>query len=447
MSPLDVPVVLNLYAQLAPGELFHLLQRNLGVKSHAGIYTPRVVIWMMMLQRLDRRGTLEASVEQLVQGAMDPLLSRCKRVREKNISLATGAYCKARQNLPILLVERSMLEIVQRLHNRLSERPLLAEGTVYVLDGSSLQLDHSTEAVQQYPPPHNQVGRSHWPVIRLLVLQELETGLAQAPAWGPMYGPGAMSEQALAQRAMDGLPPRSVILADRNFGIFSIACGAHQRGHKVILRLTEVRAKRLLGGQPITQPAEYAVGWQRSRHDQADPEKLAVDTAIPGRLIAWRIGRGKKKQWLYLFTTLSIPAAEVVALYGQRWNVETDLRCLKQSVRLHRLHVQSVDMMHKELLAAILAYNLVRAILCLAADRAGLHPRQLSFTYAHNIVLDGYAAVLAASTEVEQVRRLERIVDLVARCKLPRRKKRRAFPRSVWPRGYKYPEHERGKSK
>jgi hypothetical protein len=36
----DVPVVLNLYAQIAPGELFRLLQRNLGFTKHAGIYTP-----------------------------------------------------------------------------------------------------------------------------------------------------------------------------------------------------------------------------------------------------------------------------------------------------------------------------------------------------------------------------------------------------------------------
>jgi len=40
-------------------------------------------------------------------------------------------------------------------------------------------------------------------------------------------------------------------------------------------------------------------------------------------LIAWRVGRSKSKQWLYLFTTLSIPPEEVVALYGKRWNIET----------------------------------------------------------------------------------------------------------------------------
>jgi hypothetical protein len=104
----------------------------------------------------------------------------------------------------------------------------------------------------------------------------------------------------------------------------------------------------------------------------------------------------------------------VVALYGQRWHIETDLRSLKQTMRLNRLSVQSVDMMEKELLAAVLAYNLVRAIMCLAAQTAGIHSRQLSFTYAYNIVQDGIASVLAGSTDAEQVKRMERIVQLVA---------------------------------
>ena len=48
--------------------------------------------------------------------------------------------------------------------------------------------------------------------------------------------------------------------------------------------------------------------------------------AVEGRLIALRIGRGHAKQWLDLFTTVTFPQAEVVALYGKRWNIETDLR-------------------------------------------------------------------------------------------------------------------------
>jgi len=265
------------------------------------------------------------------------------------------------------------------------------------------------------------------------------SGLAQPMRWGPVFGAQAVSEQALAHQAMEPLPPKSVIIGDRNFGIFATAYAAQQRGHEVIIRLTSVRAKHLLG-TPISQQGEYVVRWSASRWDRRNkPQAPPADAVIPGRLIAWRVGRGKKKQWLYLFTTLCLPAPEVVAWYGKRGHVESDLRSLKQTVRLHRLAVQSIDMMEKELMVAVVAYNLVRAIMCLAARQSGVHPRQLSFTWAHNIIQDGIGLVLSAPTEPEQVEQLQRIVDLVARCKLPTRRKHRSYPREVWRPGFKYP--------
>lgn len=433
----ELPVLLNLYAQIAPGTLFHLLQRNLGLAKRNGIYTPRVVMWMMMQQRLDARGTLQSTVAQLALGRFDPLLSQCKRTQEKKIGLGTGGYCQARQNLPKMLMERAVEEIVQRLRNHLTERLPQLDRPVYVIDGSSLQLDPHPELSRAYPPARNSRRPSHWPVLRFVVLHDVMTGLAEEPCWGPMYGPEAVSEQALAERAMDRLPPGAVLIADRNFGIFAIAHSARQKGQDVVVRMTQPRAKRLVG-QQISRPGAYAVEWKPSDRERKK-YGLRPEDVVEGRLIAWRIGRGKSKQWLYLFTTLLLTPEEVVEIYGKRWHIETDLRSLKQTVRLNHLSVKSVDMMEKELLAAVLAYNLVRAVMCLAARKAGIPSRQLSFTYAYNLVQDGIAGVLAGATLEIQVERMDRLVDLVARCKLPKRKKRRVYPRAVWGRGRAFP--------
>jgi hypothetical protein len=63
-------------------------------------------------------------------------------------------------------------------------------------------------------------------------------------------GPEAVSEQSLAEKAMDALPPGSVLVGDRNFGVFSIAWQAQQRGIDVVIRLTADRARKLCG-EPI----------------------------------------------------------------------------------------------------------------------------------------------------------------------------------------------------
>ena len=217
---MDSSAIFNLYLQLAPGELFRLLQRQMGVTVRNGIYSARLVIWMMINQRLQARGTLASSVEQLVQGRFDPLLSRCKRVQQSKIALSTGGYCQARQHLPTLLVSRSMEELIERLRSRLLEPGSGLPQRVYVVDGSSLQLEHEPELVQAFPPASNQHGKSHWPVVRLVVLHDLETGLAERPYWGPLNGRQAVSEQALAERALGHVPAGSVIVGDRNFRHF-----------------------------------------------------------------------------------------------------------------------------------------------------------------------------------------------------------------------------------
>lgn len=443
MALRDSESIFRWYEQVAPAALFRLLQRDLVWKTRAGIFTARVVLWMMMMQRLQPRGSLASSVAQLVEGRFDPVLSACKRVRDKNIASSTGGYCQARQHLPKLLVSRVMNESMERLRQRLLESEPESSRRVYLLDGSSLQLEHEAELVRAYPPGSNQHGRSHWPVLRIVVLHDLRTGLAERPYWGPMYGRKAVSEQGLAQHAMTHVPAGAVIVGDRNFGIFFTAYGAREAGHETIVRLTAVRAKRLVGGE-IAQPGDYAVCWRASRWDgrkkgQPQAPPWPEGASVAGRLIASRVGRGKHKQWLYLFTTTSLPAEEVVALYGRRWRIETDLRCLKQTVHLSRINAHSEDLMEKELLVAVMAYNLVRAVMFQAAQRASIDPRQLSFTYASQIVLDSYPDILAASTAKQREQKLERMIELVARCRLPRRTKRRSYPREIWGRGFCFP--------
>jgi len=436
--------LLNLYLHVAPTELFRLLQRQTGKIVRRGIFSARLVIWMMMNQRLYAGGSLARSIEQLHQGRFDPLLSPCKRVRERRIGMGTGGYCQARQKLPTIVVRRSVNELIERLRQRISEGMPEGHPRIYVVDGSSVQIEPSPELVEDYPQASGR-GKSHRLIVRLVVLHDVDTGLAERPYWGPMYGRKAVSEQALAQQAMEHLPAGAVVMGDRNFGIFSTAYHAQQYGHGVIVRLTKLRATALAGG-PISRQGDWSVEWRKSRWDRNKHPAWPAEAHVPGRLIAGRVGRGKHQQWLYLFTTLSAPAEQVVEWYGKRWRIETDLRSLKQTVRLSQLQVHSTDMVEKELLVAVLAYNLVRTIMYLAAQRFGSDPRQLSFTYACNIVLDGYPTILAARGEKRQQEALERIIGLVARCKLPKRRKSRHYPRAVWGCGFRFPLRKEGEN-
>jgi hypothetical protein len=425
----------GLYQRCISSGVVEYLQKQAQVKIRRSIYTAQVVIWLMILRRLQPKGTLATSVESLLAGEADGLLSGCRRARQKRISRRTGGYSHARQRLPKRLCWQVMTELVLRL------REILNPGggrLSYLLDGSSLELEASPSLRKAYPPAENQHGRAHWPVLRVLVLHDLETGLAEAPQWGPMYGTEAVSEQQLAEKAMDALAPGSTLMGDRNFGVFTIAWGAHRRGLQVVARLTGERAHKLAGGL-IAEEGERRVIWAPSRFDGRRQGGMPAGASVPGRLIAARIGRGKSKEWLYLFTTLELPWEQVLALYGKRWNIETDLRSLKRTVHLHHIAARNESMMEKELLTAVAAYNLVRAVMALAARRHNLSPRQLSFTFALNVVSASWHRLQSAPDADAYQREVFGLLDAAAEGVHPNRKKRRSFPRAAWHRRHSFP--------
>jgi len=430
---------MSLYQRCISSAVVEHLQKQMRVKTRDCVYTASVVIWMMICQWLQPKGTLTTSVEALSAGAADPLLSQAARCRRRRISRRTGGYSHARQRLPKLLCKAVTKELILRLREILNPE---GKSSAYLLDGSSLELEASPYLRQAYPPAENQHGRAHFPVLRIVALHELETGLAEEPQWGPMYGPAAVSEQALAEKAMDALAPGSVLVGDRNFGVFSIVSAAHQRGLGAVVRMTEERARRLAGG-PIQAEGELAVQWRPSRFDGRRRGVRPADATVEGRLISRRIGRGKSKQWLHLFATGTQPAEAVAALYGQRWNIETDLRSLKRTVRLHHIAARKPSTLEKELLLAVAAYNLVRAVMALAARRHGLSPRQLSFSFVMNVVDAGWHRLQAASDAQAYQRAVFELLDAAAQGTHPKRKKRRSYPRAAWNRRNTFPaRHE-----
>ena len=146
--------------------------------------------------------------------------------------------------------------------------------------------------------------------------------------------------------------------------MFSVAWSAQQHQHGVLLRLNAALAGKLLG--TLAAGVDREILWQPSAYELRQHPEIAAGASVRGGVIVVTIP-GMRDPLLCLFTTLDKAVPEVVRIYGLRWNVETDLRSLKRTVRLHHIHAQSVAMMEKELLLAIATYNLVRAVMALAA--------------------------------------------------------------------------------
>lgn len=100
-------------------------------------------------------------------------------------------------------------------------------------------------------------------------------------------------------------------------------------------------------------------------------------------------------------------------------------------------------MVAKEIDVAMMAYNLVRAVICAAAQKADLPPRGFSFTRVRDVI-NAFAPLIAAAADERQAQQIAgKMMYYVAQAKLPQRQsKRRVYPRAVWPHPRKYPKRK-----
>jgi hypothetical protein len=443
--------LLSMYLRLLPVEFFvQVRKREQFRRQNNRVYSDSVVIWLMILQRLSENGSLETAVLELLRSLPQEFWPRpCKRLQARSedasttLSSNTGSYNQARQELPLTIVEqcgdRAFLQLIEQ-----AGRPATAKRDAFFVDGSTMRMPHSPELRAMYPPASNQKGESHWPLLRIVVAHDLYSGLAMRPHWGPINGNHAVSEQALLEQAIDRLPGGSVILGDANFGVFSVAFGATRRGHPVVLRMTLQRARSLAKAE-LRDGLDLRLRWQPSAIERRKHPELPTDASVEGRLIVRQVhpSNDEKPFLLAVFTTLEDGADSVVDFYAQRWNIEMDLRTLKTMLGLEQLRSTTPEMVAKEIDVAMIAYNLVRAVTGVAAQKAGLKPRQFSFTRVRNVI-NAFAPMIAAAGNEREAQRLANdMMYYVNQAKLPRRlKKRQTYPRALWHKPETYPKRK-----
>lgn len=407
-------------------------------------FSPVVVLWYLVFERLSADQSLDAVVEDAHCGGVDGLLKAVAREkRNKGLpslkSRNTSAYSQARQALPLEVVKQACVFLsgeITRLWMT-GQKTLSVAGEqihrIGLLDGTTLALRPSGDIAEVFGETTNQHRKTYWCLMRVVGCFCLSSGAVMATACGAY----ATGEIALSWQLMAETAAGTIFVGDRGFGIFSIVERARAHSHDVILRLTESRARRLLGKLSM-QAEEILLEWRPSCRDTL--AQGASRAPIAGRLLHVRLQKnGFRSETLWLFTTLSdqkaYPFAQIVEWYGLRWNVELDFRYLKTQLHMNKLEVKSSQMAYKEFYAGIICYNLVRLFMQEAALKAGVSTRTLSFSSCRRVLgrsllqWSKEQVVLNAGRLYEQ---LETLLRELGNCRLPNRKKPRPNePRKV----------------
>jgi hypothetical protein len=423
----------RLFKQLLNPELLNTLDQP----EPSTVYTPFIVVWLMVYQRLHANATLGDAVAELLSQFPRQALPDCKRVREDKLSANTGGYSRSRSRLPSTVAATASDHVAQTL---LEATPPCWKGRrVFFMDGTTFQLTHTAELCEHYPPASNQHGLSHWPILHAVAAHELASGLAVRPEFGPMYGPDATSELALALRIVPRLPVDAVVLGDRNFGVFALAYAAHSSGRDAVVRLTGSRFRMLRRMATPVGPGRWSITWKPSRWDRKQHPDLPAQAQVSGWLVEVQV---RPDLTLWLMTTLDQPPQELAELYHRRQDIETDIRDMKQTLSMARLSGKSCEMVEKELVLGVLGYNLVNQIRRLAAQRAGVPSRRLSFAGTWSLVRGLLSAVSADLPADQWQKRFDQVLRWAGQRKVPQRRTQRSYPRAVIPRSKPYPSQK-----
>lgn len=417
--------VLTIYNRIITEEFIRNVQGCAGIVERGGIFQSSIVLWLMIFQRL-RKATLAEAVEELRLGASSSLLARARgsiRARTSRISGNTGGITQARARLSIEVVKAASDALSTEIQRSLDKSDEVSKRT-YIIDGSTVRTQHTSNNLKKFPQYKNQYGSAHYPIVRLGVAIHAASGVALRPAHGPFSGKDAVSELTLASEVLRRLPPNSIAIGDRFYGCVRFALEAQQHGHEVICRIKERNSFKYV---PRTARGECYADW----------ESIKKET-IKGRFV-WETIKipGEKPYRLILFTTTTLEREQLLKLYALRWNVELDLRDLKCTLEMESIDCRTPEMLEKELIVGFAAFNLVRHALIQMGNAFKIPYRQFSFSrfLIRLRALEG--ALLSESMSDElKTRALNLALTDYKSLLLPKRKNKRPNePRKVWPKG------------
>ena len=437
---------LPLASVLPASEIERIFRRHdaLFGNTYNSVYSTAVVLWAFLCQVLadGKMRSCGAAVARIA----DFLIA----LNETPPSSDTGKYCKARKKLCEKALHDLVVEAAGKIEYLAPEPWLWCGRHAKLVDGFTATMPDTPENQKEFPQPKSQKPGIGFPIMRVCVVLSLATACVMDAAFGS-YSGKETGETALLREMLDSLNKGDVLVADRYYCSFMMIALLMQRGVDACVRMHQRRHVDFRRGDRLGK-YDHLIEWRRpAKPEWMDEETYAtIPETITLREIRFRVTEnGRRTETLTVVTTLLDPSEytteDIAELYGFRWNVELDILQIKQTLNLDHMRCKTPAMVRNELWTTLLAYNLIRRVICDAAMRHGKLPRRISFTRTCATILASWSNLSLGLHGVSGVRIL---LERIALLEVPDRPGR-IEPRVLKRRRHRYPlmRQPRGKLK
>ena len=400
-----------------------------GVKYRDRVFNPVTTIWGFLSQVLSEDHSCRDALSRIIAHRAASGVTVC--------SPNTASYCNARSRIRTGVLRTLAKRTAQELQRSAAEEWKWNGRSVFIVDGSHVSMPDTQENQASYPQPEVQQPGIGFPLARLTVLLSLATGACHDLAIASYTGKGT-GETTLLRQMYDALSPGDVIVADALFDNYFIACELRQRGIELVAR---VQAERV-GSRTVESRSDGdVIVWQRPNKPRgmsgeryrSYPESLTMrQVSVDAR------GRNNRAEQFKVVTTIltaSIGGGQIGELYERRWDGELDIRSIKSTMKMEILRCKTPAMVHKEIWTHLLAYNLLRTVMAVAASENAVEPRAISFKGAKQALM-AFAPKLEAARPEQRAGLVDAMLKAVAYHRVgnrpgrwePRARKRRPKP-------------------
>lgn len=360
--------------------------------TYNAVYTTAIILWAFLSQLL-ADGKMR-SCAAAVARVGDFLIATGKNPP----STDTGDYCKARNKLNEKALRDLVVEAAGKVEQAAPDDWLWHGRHVKLVDGFTATMPDTPQNQEEFPQQKSQKPGLGFPILRACVIISLATACIRDATFGP-YSGKQTGEPALFRALLDAFQRGDVAVFDRYHSSYMMLALLTLHQVDACARLHQSRPGDFRRGKRLGK-YDRLVTWRRPARppwmDQAIyatiPETLTV------RMIRFNIlVPGRRTRTITIVTTLLDPkqysAHAIAELYGYRWNVELDIRQIKQTLNLDHLRCKTPAMVRKEFWTTLLAYNLIRRIICTAAITHGTMPRRISFTRTCATILAAWSTL------------------------------------------------------
>jgi hypothetical protein len=298
-------------------------------------------------------------------------------------SSSTAAYCQARSKLDLPGLET----ILQHTANRLLTLPdseRMNGRRVVVVDGTGVSMPDTIANQLMWPQQRHQKVGCGFPQAAICACFCLHTGALLSHKVGNKKS----HELPMLREQWDTFKSGDIFLGDKGFCSYFDLSSFKDRGVDSVITLarripiTEVGAVEVLGNDDLLIHWKKPIRSKASSYSQADWEALPETLLL--RQIKVSVNQpGFRTQGFYIITTLldtkAYTADDLADLYFQRWDVELFFRDIKTTMGMDILRCKTPDMVRKEIVMHLIAYNCIRYLMIEAAKQAGEQVRRISF--------------------------------------------------------------------